>query len=134
MGWDTGCLGHGGKWAAPSCTGAMRSGGSQSGVPFVRGPGIPGCAASWVYGGGDVPSSGVVVRAVVPGVVDVGVSDVRLDQLWEVSLVDRLGRAGVVRGDSVRLLIPQWLPRPGAPESWDRRARFPVLRLWMLKG
>ena len=45
----------------------------------------------------------------------------------------RLGRARVPEV-TVRLLILQWLPCPGAPESWGRRARFAVLMLWMLKG
>ena len=67
------------------------------------------------YRGGDVQSSGVVVHAVVAGVVEVGVSDARLGQLGR---VDRLGHAGVARGDCVRLPILQWLKGPGAPELW----------------
>ena len=61
--------------------------------------------------------------------VEVGVPDVRLGKLWEVGLVDRLGRAGVALGDSVRLRIFQGLPCPGAPGPWGRSTRFQGLWL-----
>ena len=53
-----------GKGAAPSCTGVVVW--YQGGGPLLRGRGIPGCAASRGNHGGDVQSSGFVVRAVVP--------------------------------------------------------------------
>ena len=91
--------------------------------PLIRGLGHSRCAASVRNRGGDVPTSGVVVRAVGPGVANVGVSGVRLGEFGEVGLVDRLGRAGVARCDKVRLPILQWLPCPGAPELRCRSTR-----------
>ena len=70
---------------------------------------------------------------VVPGVVAVGVSDVRLGQLGEVGLVDSLGRAGVARGHSVRLPFLPWLPGPGAPEPCGWCTRCPVMWLVMAR-
>ena len=94
----------------------MGQGGSRGWSPLPGAWGIPVCAHSCGFRGGDVPSSVVVVRAVVPGVVEVGVSDVRLGQLVDVGLLDKLGRAGVAQCNRVSLPILQWLPCPGAPE------------------
>ena len=57
-----------------------------------------------------------------------------LANFGEVGLVDRLGRAGVARGDKVRLPILPWLPCPGAPEARGRCNCFPELCLEMLRG
>ena len=73
--------------------------GRSHGGPVILGLGHSRCVASVGNRGGDVPTSGVVVRAVGQGVVNVGVSGVRLGQLGEVGLVDKLGRAGVYRSD-----------------------------------
>ena len=62
----------------PAVQGVWREG--LSGGPLSRGPGVPGCAASWGYRGGDVLNSGVVVLSVVPAHGG-GISGVQVGQL-----------------------------------------------------
>ena len=47
--------------------------------------------------------------------------------------MDRLGHAGVARGDGVRLPILSWLPGPGTSEPWGWCTRCPVMWLGMVR-
>ena len=82
--------------------------------------GIPGCAASWGRRGGDVPYSGVVVHAVVPRLVVVGVAGVRVSQLRGGGARGQARPAGVARGDRGAAPLPPVVVLLGASEVWGR--------------